>query len=236
MAELHEIEIWLQGGKDFATGKMLYSKYGKYKSVLAALSTGGTNTNNKKLLEKSLRKALEQHTEKNKEQIVVTVYASGKTQASIMQVNNEADTTAASIQIEANKMYSEMGVIHARLGAASTNEERKVLRKLLINKQEQWGELLSKRDYYIAHGKLPEVKKVKKVTKANTLPQSGHQRLTLLRSKVTRAINEQIPGYDLKLKKSPGNANIAKKRADRLKELEAWKAEIIELENGNTNG
>lgn len=233
----HEIQLWLEGGKNYQEGKALYSKYGKHKSLLATLKAMGDNRNCEKMLEERLRKILSDSKLRglNTDGLLIEMPHIGK---ATRKQTFHVDDTLAKLQLEANAIYAQMGKVHARLLAVKTDEERAELRTELIDKlQAEWCIKVYQRDYYMKHGQFPpDEKPAKKETQSNTLDSNNHARLMLLRSKVSRAINEQLPSYKKKLDKNANDKKTAKKLEAREKELELWKAEIVELEKGRGNG
>jgi hypothetical protein len=57
-----------------------------------------------------------------------------------------------------------------------------------------------------------------------------------LRSKISRAEREQIPGYRADLVKHPENKKLEQKLNRRMAEVQAWKNQVIQLEKKEPNG
>ena len=102
---MHEIELWIRDGKNWQKGLMLYSKYGRFKSVLATLHAMGQNHITEKTLENHLRSELAYITAEEANR-------AANAQA-ITQTQPETAPMAhiAPLQEEANKVYAEMGGI-----------------------------------------------------------------------------------------------------------------------------
>lgn len=129
---------------------------------------------------------------------------------------------------EANRTYSEMGMLHARIGIAA-DAERPALVKQLLQLQEKWAMLMVE----AKTGQKPEPpKNSRTVTKVKELAPTALHELMLLRSKITKAKNEQIPNYERKLASNPNNHTVRNKLERRQKELAEWLKRKEELEKG----
>lgn len=218
---MKEIEDWLKGSRNFQEGKILYSKFGSHQSVLATLSTLPPGKMADDFLADHLGRILKQF------QRVETVT---QPQTSIIAKPGKSDCSV--YRAQANAIYVEMAAMHSRLLAYTTDEMRANAYKAIVDRlQPAWAEAAYIADYFDEFGTLPPepLKKQKKVTKTDKLSAGGYKRLCLLRSKVTRALNEQIPKYRQHPEKN------AAKLAKRLAEVEEWKKEIEKLENGYDN-
>ena len=207
---------------------MLYSKYGRFKSVLATLHAMGQNHITEKTLENHLRSELAYITAEEANR-------AANAQA-ITQTQPETAPMAhiAPLQEEANKVYAEMGALHSRLLVVN-DQERKDMAGRILQLQNKWVQLMRKIDNPELSAPVADerasvpVNPPQKTTEAKKLSGEDYQELMNLRSKVTRAEREQIPAYQAKLEKGD-NPNVKRKLEERIKELAIWKARIIELE------
>ena len=234
---MHEIEKWLKDSDNWKVGLMLYSKYGRFKSVLTTFEVIGEN--------KATIASLKEHLKKELAHIQAQEVLHVAEASNLPAIITTAQTLAAGIdtaplQLKANQLYAQMGSLHARLLAVNTDEFRKELVTDLLQLQKQWVILMRQIDNPelaapLTDGRAPlAVSPEKKETNAKNLAGHELQQLLNLRSKVTRAEREQIPAYRAKLAKGD-NKKVSEKLKNRLRELAAWKKRIEELETV-TNG
>lgn len=163
---MEEVKQWLKSGQDFRKGCLIYSKYGR-KSSIALLKKNGENAMTRQALERMMKALVE---DKSSSPLSLS-QGEGKETASGQseQVNKvpagksvEPDPVAAELQGDANKLYSEMGVLQARLSAILERAERaKVVRKFL-SIQKEWANKLTHLEALLSAGKLPDVVSKKK--------------------------------------------------------------------------
>lgn len=211
---MEEIEEWFGGYKDFATGLILYQKYGPFQSVYHTLRNLGENQLTNKTLQEHLRRTLD----KSKS---VTVTANYQSVTSPLPAQTSFD--ASEIRKKANKLYSEMGALHSRLLAIKTVDERRGVMVRFHQLHKEWCAMMHRVEYFEMHGKEPPINPLKGTLKKTTAAGDAYKELIALRSKVSRAERDQIPKY------------MAEKNEKKLKkrtaELEQWKKRIAELEN-----
>lgn len=223
---MHEIDAWLKNGKQWGEGMLLLSKYGTIASVYSILAQAGETKPTKAKLENSLRNILAKT-----KAVAAPVHPAPVLTVTEQPAAPQADALeVAALTAQVNAAYSEMGVIHARILATDSQTHRASLYQEFLAKQRVFAELAHRRDHLQEYGTLPEPV-IKKVTNAKHLPGTEHAELMLLRSKVSRAINEQIPAYRCKT-----GEKWRKKLERRLEEVEQWKARIAELEKCPNNG
>ncbi len=219
---MQEIEQWLKSGtKDFAQGLILLEKYGGSKTAVFVLKNNGINPITKECLQRTIQKHYDRwskHPAPKVDQENVKAPVNGV----INPVKSKPDVDA--LKEAANQAYAHMGAIHAKLLAVKTVAERKKLMATFYKHHAEFCAKSTDADHLEAHGTLPDPPK-KKVTNAKALTGSDFQRLTLLRSKVSRAERQQIPEYI----KTNNKVKLERKQAD----LAAWKEEIKKLEHGN---
>jgi hypothetical protein len=237
---MEELKQWIEKDKGWDTGLMLLSKYGRPGNVTILRRMGPNNATRKTLVTeiKSLYKRLNkpESTAKSAVSIPATSTPTVRLIKATEQFKPDNTGLAAELKDSANKVYQEMGMTHARLLSAATDEERAKLRYQLIDvQQKKFVQLMYQHDYVHQHGVMPPTNTPvpKKKTAAATLDGKAHQELTLLRSKVTRAEREQIPAYEAAIAKNPDNKKAATKLANRKAEVIKWRERIEELEKGN---
>ena len=219
---MQELQEWLKSStKDFAQGLILLEKYGGSKNAVFVLKNNGINPITKECLERTIRKHYDRW-HKHPTPTVDQTKAKAPVNRVLNPVKSKPDVDA--LKAAANQAYAQMGAIHAKLLAVKTVAERKKLMATFYKHHEEFCSKSSDADHLEAHGTLPEPPK-KKVTNAKALSGSDFQRLTLLRSKVSRAERQQIPEYI----KANNKIKLERKQAD----LAAWKEEIKKLEHGN---
>lgn len=219
---MKEVNAWLSDEhKDYQQGLILLQKYGNklvYQSLLKMAETKMTL----EALERSLRK-IQKPEPKKKINIVVEAPMIDALAEKVKNIHLTAPNTIDQYRLAANKLYSEMAFVHAKLIPTEKLEERAKLMAKFYRLQSDWVAAMEDSKHFQEHGS-PKPRQEKKVTKVAQLSGSDFHRLTALRSKVSRAERDQLPKY-----LAEGNM---KKYNARLAEVEEWKEEIKTLENG----
>lgn len=231
---MHEIETWLnKPRRDFNEGLILISKYGASKASAGIFKRQGDNEFTLRSMEALLRSRLKHVGEEESPLSEKAVNEPALTTPAPPPAGNpKADFDQLKLA-EANRLYSEMGMVHARIGSAN-DADRPALAAKLLELQEKWAATM----YEAKYNRQPQLPKNSRIkTNAKALPGNEHAELMLLRSKVTKAQNEQIPNYQRKLASPATNSkgkkkqeNIRAKMEARIKEVEQWKKRIKELE------
>lgn len=219
---MHEIEAWKKSGKPWLLGLILVSKYCS-KGVYSALVAAGQNKISEAKMLSSLSKALmpsKPEIQKASANPVTSKPPEPKTQHPDLEA----------LTIAANKHYQKMAVLQNRILATKDENDRIELYKSFLAAQLRWAEAAFERDHLREFGTPAPVKSRKKLN-TSALPTSEHVELIRLRSKVTRAINEQLPLYRTK----PGK-RWADKLAARELEVKRWQQRIAEIEKGGAHG
>ncbi len=228
----HPLKQWItDSARTYQQGLYLYSVYGKYKSVLQLLQGGETPATRAKMLDalKETWQALEPQLKERAQQVTAPVKTSSTQQVPAANAV-KTDSTLAAIDAKWKPLYTEMALIHARLGVCTTNEQRLAHARRIVQLEADILKIWADRDTYLATGKLPAKQPRKKVNTA-MLNNSQVRELTNLRTYVTRMRKTVLPALVSKqqLKATP-------RRAARILEneqkLQAWEARIKELENG----
>lgn len=202
---MDEIKQWLQK-PDFNTGLILYQKYGRLMPVYEMLKKMGNTFQGRAELKSRLTKIIETY-----EQSKVAVAQPAPLPPA--PTNNPYRKKAFSV-------YSEMGAVHARL---TQSQNIKYDGGRFYRLHDQFVALMVAADKFDAGEKPATIKATRKKVSSN-ISGANYKRLCLLRTKVCHAEKSQIPKY-----RETGNT---KKLEKRLAELEQWKQEINQLENG----
>lgn len=242
---MHEIQLWINGKKDYSTGVMLYSKYGPYKTVLAMLQKGETQLTRAKLNEAlievwgTLKKDIA--TRQKQEQKTITaeplpITVTGQQPAPVIyapyDIRGAKDETHKKLIQTANRIYAEMAVYHARLGNCETNEQRFNLAKLILETQTRWIAATKQRDTYANTGKLTR-KKRKQKAKDDIKP-NELRRLFTMRTAYSNYKNHRLPASEARFAAFPTRKN--KKNLERTQAaVKRYKEAIEKLEHGETD-
>lgn len=161
---MQDIKQWLNGNRDYETGRMLYDRHGSnaaYKSVFAL----GPSPYNSKKLEREL-------------EALVPIEAEPKPKpvAAIVEAKQEKDAfTDASTQVweQMLPLLDEQRALHTELGVLATNSGRLKHAIRIMELADQLAPLWEQYHYAKEHGKLPEPIIVEK-----NIPETGAQLIT----------------------------------------------------------
>lgn len=217
---MHDLEAWFSN-KDYSTGVMLYSKYGKYKRVLFLLQKGETELNRGKLLDclTRLRTTVKQEVEartKAVEEFKQTI-----------EPNQKPDEVILKLDAKWKPLYGEMAMLHSRLLAVETKEARYSLAMRISDIHSELVGYWEQIAYYKKHGKLPEKTARKKVR--DDISPSDLRKLMTTRTALTNYEKHRLPAAMARLNAQPTAKN--KKNLERTKAaIEKYKKTIAELE------
>lgn len=234
---MHPIIQWLKSDKDYTQGVLLYARFGPYKSLLAILQKGETASNKKKLHE-ALREIAATITTKTVTPQPAQPSTPGKTAPKSTEVNNTAsfapydirsarDTTHKTLIEQANKIYAEMAVYHARLQPCDTDQKRYNMALLVLETESKWLAAIEARDHYAKTGKLLRKKRTKKIS--DTITQNDLRKLLNLRTALSAYTRKRLPAAEARYKQQPTAKN--KVNLERTKQaIEKYKSEIEKLQ------
>lgn len=153
---MYIIENWLNGPRNFYVGKAIYKTVGADKKLQHLLENGKTPIAEELLL-KAMQKLCSSPTAPPVSKPMETVDEMPKT----------ADPVLNSIREEWIKPYQEMNYKRHQLDQYKGNDaamvaKRKPLAFDILDLEQQCMKAWKKRDYYLQHGKLPDVAEVKK--------------------------------------------------------------------------
>ena len=193
------IENWLKGSRNFITGKILYDKYGADNSLKKLLLQGETPTAKKKLIA-----ALQAIADAGK-------IPAAEVKADVLSTMPAgSDDVLESIRNEWLPRYQEMNYKRHRLDEYGDRNDKeaiancKVLCFEILELEQQVMACWAKRDHYLDHGQLPEVKvekleiptdPVKLATLINTLKRN------IRRNKQLTQQDKENPKYPALVKK-----------------------------------
>lgn len=216
----HEIKVWLRS-PEWNQGLFLLSKYSQHPSIRQAIIMMGESRVSKAKMVSTLQAILD----------LATPTEAPAPEKTIAPPTPKEDNLLRSLTENCNANYQRMAVIHARIATTKTQEDRLEISKQFDAAQLVWAESQFQKDHYLKHNKLPEPKKKETTTKL--LPASDLAELLNLRSKVSRAQNQQIPSYIKKLLSNPKDKKTTKKLEKRQTELAQWQARINQLTPSN---
>ena len=224
---MQDLENWFTN-KDYATGVMLYSKYGKYKSVLRLLQLGENDLRRSKLLDcmNRLRVSVGAEVEeRSKAKSIATPYTSSSSQITV----DAKATPQAILQLDKKwkPLYGEMATLHARLLAVDTKEMRYSLAMRITDLHSEITGYWEQIAYYKQHGKMPEKVLRKKVKEGIT--SSDLRKLTNARTALSNYTRKRLPAAQARLNTNPTAKN--KTNLERtLAAIEKYKKQISEYE------
>ena len=210
------IDNWIKTGKNYESGRILYSVLGKNEQLKASLAKAKTAT-----LAKELEKALLQIHAGKAEQVASKPKPSAKVPVPSVHVPPKQsdkpvnDTVLQAIDAEWKPIYKEMQLFRHKLrqygnsNAAEHVNERAAWAQKVLDLEQQCLVIWRKRDYYIANGKLPDVQVDKQLP---TDPLEIGRRVENLKRYIRREGE--------KLKKNPANAGAAMRRKEYLDEYQ----------------
>jgi hypothetical protein len=226
---MHDLEAWFSS-KDYSTGVMLYSKYGKYKRVLFLLQKGETELNRGKLLDclNRLRGTVQEEIKARTEAIkgVPLPYTSATAQINVAV--NADDPVILALDKKWKPLYGEMAMLHSRLLAVDSKDARYSLAVRISDLHAEIVTYWEQIAHYRKHGKLPDKVVRKKVKEGIT--QTDLRKLTTNRTALSHYTRHRLPAAQARLATEPNAKN--KKNLERTEAaIEKYKKIIAELEN-----
>ena len=205
-----EIEAWLNSKQDYKAGVALYARYGWYPSVQDLLEKGSAKS---EVHVEKLRSVLKALLVKAPPVREFKGLPKKKTTANGQQTTAtaeqpETDPYLLELEREWKPLYTEMAMLHSRLGVAETDDARLALAKRITAIHEQLAGLWQRRDYYKLHGTvLPPV--VRKQVKKDITP--GDLRALLnARSARSQYKRLHLPKWQARLEAEPSAKNKLK--------------------------
>lgn len=224
---MHDLEAWFSE-KDYSTGVMLYSKYGKYKRVLFLLQKGETELNRSKLLDclNRLRTTVKQEVEARTKAVggINSPPVSGGVAQGAGVVTDEI---ILKLDAKWKPLYGEMAMLHSRLLAVESKEARYSLAMRISDIHSELVGYWEQISYYKKHGKLPEKTARKKVR--DDITPNDLRKLMTTRTALTNYEKHRLTAAMARLNAEPTAKN--KTNLERTqKAIEKYKKTIADLE------
>ena len=148
------IDRWLGGNKNFYIGKNLYEKYGTNKAIKTLLAKGESAYAFALLI-----KELSAINEKGERPPIVI----DKEKAILLPMPKGGDSILKSLEAEWKPLYAQMNFLRYdmdKYGGDNSVAVRAVCHiscKKIIHLEQECMQIWAKRDYYVKHGRLPDV-------------------------------------------------------------------------------
>ena len=150
------IERWLKGNRNFIVGKSLYAKFGNDKAVMQLLEKGETAFSLNALVH-----ALE---------AIAATHVPGTSkhaEPAVMEMPKADNAVLDSLQEQWKEKYMRMNLLRHSLDKYGTDNSRETMNacdkicKEILSLEKEINGLWNERDYFLVHGRLPDVKEDK---------------------------------------------------------------------------
>lgn len=176
---MNEIELWLNGPRNYIEGVDLYNRHGNSSNLKHILTVNGETPRNRETLAYELTKLSKQEIKQPVKQVVAIYTPVPQAKQKVeSRFNNKssfqrADEEVNQIIAAKNRLYKEYVAIFHQL-IYMNEEDRRVNAHKCLDLMEEVQRLWDKIDYYDEHGRLPviqttEKKKVSEMDKAELL-------------------------------------------------------------------
>jgi len=190
---VQEINRWLSGGRDYATGVALYEQYGTSSVLKRLFSSGPSSFNRDKLLEALQKLVATAPVQDTSAPHIQPAATKPRKKAPAYSAKPEENIPASpelveQVMAQLRPLFDERMLTHAKLDSPRLNDQERLKMALRIHElSAQIKKLLQVRAHVLEHGRLPEEKqqaKVDETDKASLIQYRNNLRST--RSKLKK--------------------------------------------------